>query len=144
MQFLNILVAYDGSEVSKKALEKAVGLAKSNPSAKLEVVHVANMPNLVVGEALISTPAGMSGEYYELAEQIKDEAKQRLVSLSQPAEVYLLNGNPGRAILEHAERTGRDLIVIGSRGLSGVREWVLGSVSHYVVQHAQIPVLVIK
>ncbi|WP_068774707.1 universal stress protein [Paenibacillus sp. FJAT-26967] len=144
MQFMNILCAYDGSKISKQALENAAALAKSNPGAVLDVVHVASMPSLVVGEALIATPAVMSGEYYEAAEEIAEEARQRLLSLSQPADVHILNGNPGRMIIEHAERTNRDLIIIGSRGLNGVREWVLGSVSHYVVQHAKIPVLVIK
>ncbi len=47
-------------------------------------------------------------------------------------------------ILDFAVKNDNDVIVIGSRGLGGIREFVLGSVSHNVVQHARIPVLVVK
>ncbi len=48
-----------------------------------------------------------------------------------------------KVILEHAKENNSDLIIMGSRGLSGVKEY-LGSVSHYVVQHSSVPVLIIK
>jgi nucleotide-binding universal stress UspA family protein len=56
----------------------------------------------------------------------------------------LLQGSPAEVILSYAKEHGADVIVIGSRGLGGIREFVLGSVSHNVVQSARIPVLVVK
>ena len=60
------------------------------------------------------------------------------------AKVAVLEGVPSSAILQYAKEYCCDLIVIGNRGLGPIREWMLGSVSHHVVQQAQIPVLVVK
>jgi nucleotide-binding universal stress UspA family protein len=56
----------------------------------------------------------------------------------------MMQGAPAEVILDYTKKNHNDLIVIGSRGLGGIREFVLGSVSHNVVQHARIPVLVVK
>ena len=56
----------------------------------------------------------------------------------------LLIGSPGNEIILEAERGGFDLIVIGSRGLSSIKELFLGSVSHQVVNESKVPVLVVK
>ncbi|MGV2947877.1 universal stress protein, partial [Acinetobacter sp. AGC35] len=58
--------------------------------------------------------------------------------------VELLQGSPAEVILKYAKQQEVDVIIIGSRGLGGIREFVLGSVSHNVVQSARIPVLVVK
>ncbi|MOA44126.1 Stress response protein NhaX [compost metagenome] len=60
------------------------------------------------------------------------------------ATVEMLQGSPADVILKYAKSHDNDVIVIGSRGLGTIREFVLGSVSHNVVQNAKIPVLVIK
>jgi nucleotide-binding universal stress UspA family protein len=59
-------------------------------------------------------------------------------------ETVIARGYPSKVILKTAEDVSANLIVIGSRGLSGIRELFLGSVSHAVVQHSTIPVLVVK
>jgi nucleotide-binding universal stress UspA family protein len=79
-----------------------------------------------------------------LAEQTTDEVKKRLAEQGVDAKVELIQGSPAEVILDYANENGFDVIVIGSRGLGGIREFVLGSVSHNVVQHARIPVLVVK
>ena len=56
--------------------------------------------------------------------------------------VDTVDGGPGHAIVERAEKVGADMIVIGTRGLGTIRRTVLGSVSDYVVHHAKIPVVV--
>jgi nucleotide-binding universal stress UspA family protein len=143
MSFANLLVAYDGSDLSKKALSHALHLVTDNPDGHLHVVHVYQFPTLVVGEALIPSPASLDKEYYDQAENILNEAKNFLSSY--PNATFLLRqGQPAADLLEYAEQQGCDLIVMGSRGLGGIREFVLGSVSHNVVQHSKIPVLVIK
>lgn len=60
------------------------------------------------------------------------------------ANVDLIQGAAAEVLLDYAKENGSDIIIIGSRGLGGIREFVLGSVSHNVVQHAQIPVLIVK
>jgi len=60
------------------------------------------------------------------------------------ASVTVLQGNAGQQIVETAAKRGADLIVIGSRGNSGLKEMFLGSVSPYVIKHTDKAILVIK
>lgn len=141
--YSKILVAYDGSKQSDKALNQAIAFCQEHPSTTLEVVYVFNIPNLVVGEAVIVPPPRLENEFYEHARAVVNKAKQ-LVAILPHASVVLKQGDPARTILDYAQETLCDLIIIGSRGLGGIREVMLGSVSHYVVQKSEIPVLVIK
>ncbi|WP_282937933.1 universal stress protein [Paenibacillus sp. RC67] len=138
--FSKILVAYDGSELSKKALEHAKRLAAA--AAEIEVLHVYYVPVLIVGEAVLTTPH-LQKNYYE-HEMAVDEEIKRLISDLPSAKSIIKQGQPAKTILEHARENENDLIVIGSRGLTAIDELFLGSTSHNVVQHAAIPVLVVK
>lgn len=144
MLFSKILLAYDGSKASNKALDKAVELAKAAPGSVLHVVHAFEFPRFFIGEALAPLPASVNKDYYDLAVQTTEEVKQRLEGEGLHVQVELLQGSPAEVILNYAKEHGMDAIVIGSRGLGGIREFVLGSVSHNVVQSARIPVLVVK
>lgn len=144
MLFSKILLAYDGSKASNKALDKAVELAKATPGSVLHVVHAFEFPRFFIGEALAPLPASVNKDYYDLAVQTTEEVKQRLEGEGLHVQVELLQGSPAEVILNYAKEHGIDAIVIGSRGLGGIREFVLGSVSHNVVQSARIPVLVVK
>ncbi|MFF2911999.1 universal stress protein [Paenibacillus sp. NPDC057934] len=144
MLFSKILLAYDGSKASNQALERAIELAKVTPGSSLHVVHAFDFPRFFIGEALAPLPASVNKEYYDLAVQTTEEVKGRLEAEELNAQVELLQGAPAEVILNYAKENGVDVIVIGSRGLGGIREFVLGSVSHNVVQSARIPVLVVK
>jgi nucleotide-binding universal stress UspA family protein len=143
MVYSKILIAYDGSMESEQALKHAILLCKYFPSATLLVLHTFTLPTFMVGEAMINSSAESYSEAYAQAQAIIDNAKS-LVASNPKASVELIQGNPSETIIAAAKERFFDLIVIGCRGLGGVREFMLGSVSHYVVQHAQIPVLVIK
>ncbi|RKN84849.1 universal stress protein [Paenibacillus ginsengarvi] len=143
MPFQHVIVAYDGSPESQTALDRAADLVRSTPDSRLTVVHAFHFPNFVVGEAMVVAPVITELESISESDRIMDEAKARVGDLPNTS-FTMLQGDPAIAILENAEHIGADLIVIGSRGLGTFKEWVLGSVSHHVVQHAKIPVLVIK
>lgn len=144
MIFRKILVPFDGSKASRKALDKAIQLAASDSAIELDVLNVLQFPTLVVGEAMIAAPATLQKEFYDASEELLAEAKTLLDALPNPTKTVQEDGQPAEAILTYAEKNGTDLIVIGSRGLGNIRSFVLGSVSHNVVQHAKIPVLVVK
>jgi nucleotide-binding universal stress UspA family protein len=143
MVYSKILVAYDSSKESEEALKHAILLCEYFPSATLLVLHTFILPTFMVGEAMISSSADVNSEAYAHAQAVIDNAKS-LVASNPKATVELIQGNAGETINAIAMERFIDLIVIGSRGLGNVREFMLGSVSHYVVQHAKIPVLVIK
>ncbi|GIP52874.1 MULTISPECIES: universal stress protein [Paenibacillus] len=144
MLFSKIVAAYDGSKASNKALDKAIDLVKVTPGATLEVLHVFDFPRFYVAEGFAPIPASVNQDFYELAEKTVEEAKNRLEAAGVTAKVEMLQGAPAEGILDYVKKHDSDIIIIGSRGLGGIREFVLGSVSHNVVQHARIPVLVVK
>lgn len=144
MLFTNILLAYDGSKAANKALGRAVELTQATPDATLHVVHAYDFPRFFVGEGLAPIPASLNKDVYDIAVQTTDEIKERIEHSGVNGKVNMIQGAPAEVILEYAKQNDIDLIVIGSRGLGGIREFVLGSVSHNVVQHAAIPVLVVK
>lgn len=139
MFYSNILVAYDGSNLSRKALAQAVKLAEESrrqgAGGTLDVVYVQQDVAAMVGLPYILDP--------NESESILAEAKL-LVPPALNASFTALRGQPAGAILRHAQERRSDLIVMGSRGLGAIREFFLGSVSHHVVQQAAVPVLVIK
>jgi nucleotide-binding universal stress UspA family protein len=143
--FSRMLVAVDRSERALKAFDYAVQLSKIG-RAKISVVHV--IPPPVAGEEGI--PAT------QLAESLQKEGEQLLAQLKSRAEMqfavgagvlidYVIKeGNPAKVILASAKDSGADLIVMGSSGTGGVKEWLLGSVSHAVSSHSSCPVLIVK
>ncbi len=141
MLFRNILVAYDGSEPSRNALRKAIELAEAAPFARIDVLYVRPSPVTWHPEL----PVAPLIEYEESrAALIAEEAREMLRGVPNPWRTFIAEGRAAKAVLAFAGEVGSDLIVMGSRGRSGLTELFLGSVSHYVVQHSRVPVLVMK
>lgn len=141
MAFKALLVAVDGSSSSELALEQAADLASAE--------HVKSLTLLAVTPP-VSAFVAMAGQNPErLRADARAEDFQRLDAAAKgrpgglEPEVVHLDGDPGRAIIEQAERGGNDLIVMGSRGHGPIGSLVLGSVSTYVLQHSPVAVLVI-
>lgn len=144
MGFERVLVAYDGSETSRKALDHAIHMAETNNRVELRVLHIFQLPQYFLGDAFATASPQVNEEIYEYAMQIEAQAKELVSFLGDRAAVEVLQGPPGQAVLQYAEENKCDLIILGSRGLSGLKKFVLGSVSLHVVQFAKIPVLVMK
>jgi nucleotide-binding universal stress UspA family protein len=137
--FTNILVAYDGSEHSRTALETAVTIAQSFHS-KLIVLHAFDKVPLVLGddETERFIERAMSKGRDKLA-----EATLQLRDIDLEFSTVIVEGPAAEAILRVADVEGCDLIVMGSRGLGMVQGLLLGSVSYRVLHHATIPVLIV-
>lgn len=142
--FHRILVAIDGSEHARAALREAIDLAKL-ADAKLTVIAV-HQPSstLLIGSPVVPTidlgelEAAIEREYEELLERA-------LANVPGGVSVVkvLAQGQPAQAILDRARKDDSDLIVLGSRGRGGMASMLLGSVSHQVLQHSGVPVLVV-
>ena len=130
-----ILVAVDGSEYSKKALEFACELAQKFDSS-LHIVHVpqgsAADRVMVLGGASIMIHAGR--EQIEKAGRTLIEAASGIAEQKLPGNVTteLRGGDPAAEIVDAAAETDSDCVVIGSRGLGDFGGLLLGSVSHKV------------
>lgn len=140
MLYSKILVAYDGSEASDKALDSAIKLAQLNHYSKLEIIHIFNIPTYDVGGEFLVPPIQIEQAY---AEDVVSKIKKKISNFTN-VNIEVRKGSIAKQILQYAQEINADLIVVGSRGLNSLGEFVLGSVSHNVVQHANIPVLIIK
>ncbi|PJZ51957.1 universal stress protein [Leptospira adleri] len=137
-----ILVPVDGSESSKKALEMGIALAKAS-GGSLTILEVVEEFGPLPG-------------YYEKAPEGKDRVKwiseQRFEkihsTLDESPEIkwdrLVLEGYPADTIVETAAKGKYDMIVIGSRGLSAVGRFLVGSVSDRIVHHAPCSVTVVR
>lgn len=143
--YKKILVPIDGSDHSIVALKNAAKLAISLV-AGITIFHVIHH---FTGHQTYS--GKMGAVYHQLREHVKEEAeaimekaRNEIKSYSSSFEEKLVWGDPADEITKEAQQGNYDLIIIGSRGLSEVKGWVLGSVSQRVVRHANCHVLVIK
>ena len=137
-----ILLATDGSECAETAGRVAVDLANRS-GAELDVVHAFEFvpPREYAGVALrLRSPA----EFAKQGQKILDEQVDRIGQMGgEVADARLCVGSPVDQILCRAEASEADLIVVGRRGLGGVKRLLMGSVSEGIVQHARCPVLVV-
>ena len=139
----NILVAFDGSELSEIALGKAVMAAKTDSRIRLNVIVVVK-PRVIVGSVYVTIDENILDSELQYGYEVVDKVEKSLKHVTNPHTVSLIKGTPQDEILRFAKEQHCDLIVMGSRGLSGLKEFFLGSVSHYVAQHAEVPVLIVK
>ncbi|MBH5320304.1 universal stress protein [Paenibacillus sp. GSMTC-2017] len=143
MFYHHILVAFDGSKASEKALQHAIRIIEDHSGSRLTVAHADYRPTFAIGGLGWITPEGYHEQLQAYEEALLLHAKELIADLPF-AEIVVLNGNPATAILDYGEEINSDLIVMGSRGLGAFKEFMLGSVSHHVVQHSKVPVLIVK
>jgi nucleotide-binding universal stress UspA family protein len=138
-KFKKILVPLDGSNNSTRGLERAIEIAKES-KAEITGFYVFHLPLL----------AGV-----KYTQKMKDDAQKRAVKAIGPAmkrvqragasfKYKTAGGHTGSEIVKFAQRGKYDMIVIGARGMGGVREAFLGSTSNYVMHKTKIPVLIVK
>lgn len=137
-----VLVAFDGSPLSERALRYAVD---TFPDAAIVSIYVINPIDSIVDVEVGGLP---------VAEDWYDDAQERAASIHATAtdiaaehgldlDTVTEIGNPARAILAYADDNDVDQIVIGSHGRSGIDRMFLGSVAETVTRRAQIPVTVV-
>ncbi|MCW4015874.1 MAG: universal stress protein [Candidatus Bathyarchaeota archaeon] len=130
-----ILTAVDGSKYANKALEYAVELTKSY-SANLALLHVEEDKLVRIGGPQVMDCLGTVGECI-----LKDAStKVQGVKFDKMLEY----GSPAEIIIKVAKKADVDIIVVGSRGLSSVRRYLLGSVSDDISMHARSSVLIVR
>ena len=144
-----ILLATDGSKEARLALTTAADLATSTNSELHVVYAFPTAAQRPFPNPITSRPAEVLEheleEAMQQAQEFLDKQVERIkeegVSL---AEAHLVRGRPDREIVHLSEEIRAGLIVMGSRGLGGVRRALMGSVSDSVVRHAHCPVLIVR
>jgi nucleotide-binding universal stress UspA family protein len=137
-----ILVPVDFSKHSAKAAQVGLEFAKAF-GAEVQVLHAYSLPVGVVGPYDYQIPANILAEMRESAARRVDQEVKKLSGAGVQVSGVITEGVPTQAIVEAAERIGADLIVMGTRGLTGLKHVVLGSVAERTIRHAPCPVLTV-
>lgn len=142
--FNKIMVAIDKAEITNKLLDATIEIARQKQT-EVTLVHVNQE---YVSNGMTYLPETFLEEILnEMEKESLEQLLQAKSKLEESAgihpETVHLKGDPAHEILKYASDTEQQLIIIGSRGLSGIKEMMLGSVSHKVSQLSKCPVLIV-
>ena len=134
-----ILVALDGSKGSSNALDEAIYLARECQATLfgLYVIPLFSINYKRPSSSLVKM-------FFDNGKKILRNAKAKSAQNGILFHDKIINGNEGYKIVSYAKSGKMNMIIMGSRGKSNIKEFFLGSVSHYVVHKSPIPVLVVK
>jgi nucleotide-binding universal stress UspA family protein len=139
----SIVVGTDGSETASRALQEAADLAKST-GAKVHIVSAFEPASgaQVAGD----TPeraSWMVGPDVQV-DSVLDDAAGALHAKGIESESHARKGDPADALLDVAAENGADLIVVGNKGMTGAKRFLLGSVPDKISHHASCSVLIVR
>jgi nucleotide-binding universal stress UspA family protein len=144
--FTRIVVGTDGSETAAEAVRQAVDLAKL-AGAQLSIVSAyAPVPQRRIEGEQQDAPADVQHEIgpREDVNLVLDAAAAEAKKAGIEVQTHPVQDDPADAILNVAEETGADLIVVGNKGMTGARRFLLGSVPNNVSHHAPCSVIIVR
>jgi nucleotide-binding universal stress UspA family protein len=145
MSSSNILVPVDGSAASLRAVDFAIEMVAQNPATLLLLLHVQNVPAIELAGA---SDAMATNWLQEAAAQASAKALKDAESKSEGASVafkaLVRTGQTAEAIAQVAREEDVKHIVMGTRGLGGIKGLLLGSVATQVIHLAEVPITLIK
>jgi nucleotide-binding universal stress UspA family protein len=144
--FTRIVVGTDGSETAADAVRQAVDLAKL-AGAQLSIVSAyAPVPSRRVQGEKLEAPADVQYEIgpREDVNLVLDAAAAEAKKAGIDVQTHPVEADPAEAILNVAEQTKADLIVVGNKGMTGARRYLLGSVPNNVSHHAPCSVMIVR
>jgi nucleotide-binding universal stress UspA family protein len=146
--YKKIVVGIDGSATARTAMEHAAELARTS-GADLHIVSAYNDGSFAAASAaadpsgvlLASSMANIQKDMRALAEELLSRASAEIKGVQ--VETHPVAGDPAGAICDVAETIGADLIVVGNKGMSGAKRFLLGSVPNRIAHHAPCSVLIV-
>ena len=136
--YKNIVLAYDGSKFSNKALQEAVSIAKSSGGSLL-ILSIVDITDEFESEA-----PGLTDKMTEKLLKLAQKALEKAVAAKVKAKVEVHVGDAYEMIVEIARKKKADIIVMGSHGRTGLTRLLMGSVTSRVIGHAPCSVLVVR
>lgn len=144
--FSSIVVGTDGSDTATKAVGQAIDLARA-VGAKIELVSAYEpVPAQRINEERREAPEDLQWAINprEDVDATLEAAASEIRAAGVPVELYARQGDPADAILDVAEECDADLIIVGNKGMTGAKRFLLGSVPNKVSHHAPCSVLIIR
>lgn len=144
--FSRIVVGTDGSETAAEAVRQARDLAKLAGATLSIVSAFSPIPERKVKDQQRDAPPDVQYEIgpREDVNLILDAAAADARKDGIEVQTHPVEGDPGEAILNVAEETGADLIVVGNKGMTGARRFLLGSVPNNISHHAPCSVMIVR
>lgn len=142
MTIKTLLVPVDFSPHAAKAIETAIEFAKAF-GAEIILLHAYSFPMGVATPYDYRIPANILGQARESAVKRLEADVDKISAAGVQARGMVVDRVPSQAILETAEEVGADLIVMGTRGLTGLKHVALGSVADRTIRRASCPVLTV-
>ena len=146
--YKKILIASDGSDISRRAAEHGFAIAKCT-AAEVVAVFVIDTRTLPGAHPIL--PESMAPYYFSIMEELRKAADATLAELAAQGDqigvkvsARVIEGTPSAGILEAAKETSADLVVMGSHGRSGLGALIIGSTAQAVVHGAKTPVLLVR
>jgi len=136
--YKNIVLAYDGSKFSNKALQEAIGIAKSSGGSLL-ILSIVDITDEFESEA-----PGLTDKMTEKLLKLSQKALKKAVDAKVKAKAEVHVGDAYEMIVQISKKKKADVIVMGSHGKSGLTRLLMGSVTSRVIGHAPCSVLVVK
>jgi nucleotide-binding universal stress UspA family protein len=144
--FRSIVVGTDGSDTARKAVDEAIDLAKSVGASLHLVSAYEPVPQSRLRDEARQAPADLQWMINprEDVDATLSAAAEIVREAGVDVETFAREGDPADAILDVAEERDADLIVVGNKGMTGARRFLLGSVPNKVSHHAPCSVLIIR
>jgi nucleotide-binding universal stress UspA family protein len=142
-RFQKLVVPVDFSEHAEAALDAALALAKTS-KATVHLVHAYEIPLGTIPPYGVEVPQALLIGVRDAAARRLEKAADKVRASGVACEAHLSHGPTATTIAETAKQLGADLIVMGTRGLTGLKHVLLGSVAERVVRTAPCPVLTLK
>jgi nucleotide-binding universal stress UspA family protein len=144
--FSSIVVGTDGSDTATQAVRQAVDLAAAI-GAEIELVSAYEpvpAPRLREERAQVPPDLQWAINPREEVDETLEAAAELARAADVPVRTYARQGDPADAILDVAEERSADLIIVGNKGMTGAKRFLLGSVPNKVSHHAPCSVLIIR
>ena len=145
--FSSIVVGTDGSDTARMALQQAIALARQS-GAQLQIVSAYEpVSDQRLRNQQVEVPKDLEwmvnprGDVLEMLDAARDEAGSAGV---EQVETFARQGDAADAILDIAEEQRADLIVVGNKGMTGAKRFLLGSVPNKISHHAPCSVLIVR
>ena len=143
----SIVVGTDGSDTAKKAVQEAADLASKVGAAVNVVSAYVPVSNQRLREEARQAPDDVQWQVTprEDVDSMLSDAKEQVEEAGvQKVEIHAREGDPADAILDVAEEQNADLIIVGNKGMSGAKRFLLGSVPNKVSHHAPCSVMIVR
>ncbi len=149
---MKILVCYDGSESSLRAIGKAHRLIKDCGIHEVTLMHAySDHSRDVIAKDKFATPTSLLDKLKDeekksrlKKQDILEEIAEKFENSGAKTNIRIEHGHPAKVIIKEAEHGEYDIIILGKRGHGGLKNMVMGSVSNSVIQGTDVSVLVVK